>query len=123
MQDWLWKHLPEGIILALVGIAQFFGRREIRRYDNDRRELRAALVKHADRLALLEREQVTKDDFDELRSSMMASFENMVDRFEKKVDKMHGENQRTIRDNQATLQSIHTQVVDIWKYQASSGGN
>lgn len=112
LREFLTQHWPEGLIAAMTGLLTFFGRREIKRNDDWHKKHEARYDDHEDRIDELEADRVTRDDFDELRHSMMASFENMANRFETKVDSMHGEN----RD---MLKLIHGQVLDLWKHRAN----
>jgi hypothetical protein len=78
MKDWLVDHLPESLIAAMLSVIGWWVQRKLAR--NDAFEAR---------IAALERKTVTKDDFDELRESMNATFVNGgMQRLERRADQI-----------------------------------
>lgn len=115
-----WDEILRWAWLAATGLLAFFGRRELKRHDEERRAILASQEKLEERLRNVEKAHVTRDDFDELRSSMMASFTNMAERIEDRMGKMHDENRDSLRENRETLRDIHARVDDIYR---STSGN
>lgn len=101
LKEIITQHWPEGLVATMTGLLTFFSRRELKR--NDDRHLA-----HEQRLKQLEGEVITKNDFDELRSSMTASMTNLADGIDRRMSSMHTE-------NVDTLNRIHTRVDDLWK--------
>jgi hypothetical protein len=71
MKDWLIAHLPDPILTAVFAVVGWWMQRKVARSE----ALEA-------RVAALEQQRVTKDDFDELRESMNATFTNGIERVE-----------------------------------------
>lgn len=76
-KNWLLQHLPESITTLIAGFIAWLARRAIAKVDAQE-----------DRIAALERSTVTKDDFDELRESMNATFTNGIERVERRTDEI-----------------------------------
>lgn len=76
MKDWLAAHLPESVVTIIAFVTAWFTQRGAR--------LRA----HHKRIQKLETERVTREDFDELRESMNATFTNGMDRLERRTDEI-----------------------------------
>lgn len=110
MWEFISEHWPKGVFVAAMGITTWFTRREIHRNDEDHKEIERRL----NSLEEAERNHVTHEDFDELRTSMMASMVNMSDRMEKNLNRMHDANSQT-------LDRIHTRVDDLWKNTHAGG--
>lgn len=77
MKDWLVDHLPESLIAAMLSVIGWWVQRKLAR--NDAFEAR---------ITALERNRVTKEDFDELRESMNATFVNGMQRIENRTDQI-----------------------------------
>jgi hypothetical protein len=71
MKDWLLDHIPGSIAAFLATLVGWLAQRAIAKVDAQE-----------DRIAALERKTVTKDDFDELRESMNATFVGGMQRLE-----------------------------------------
>jgi CTP:molybdopterin cytidylyltransferase MocA len=77
MKDWLIAHLPDPILTAVFAVVGWWMQRKVARSE----ALEA-------RVAALEQQRVTKDDFDELRESMNATFTNGIERVERRTDEI-----------------------------------
>jgi hypothetical protein len=77
MKDWLFDHLPESFVGLIVTVMGWLAQRAIAKVDAQE-----------ERIAALERKTVTKDDFDELRESMNATFLNGMQRLELRQDQI-----------------------------------
>lgn len=77
MNDWIIEHLPESIAGIFVSVVGWFAHRAIGKVDAQE-----------GRIAALERKAVTKEDFDELRESMNATFINGMQRLEARQDQI-----------------------------------
>lgn len=101
MWDFIVEHWPKGVFASAMGLAAWLGRREIKRNDDDHDDYDV-------RIKEVEKRHVSRDDFDELRSSMTASMVNLSERMENNMNRMHDQ-------NSDTLNRIHTRVDDLWK--------
>lgn len=79
MEQWLRDHWPEGLVLAVLGLLRWLGVREVNRVDK-------AIEDHEERLGVLEKDHITREDFDELRSSLTATITNTAERAENRLD-------------------------------------
>lgn len=77
MKDWLANHLPESIWTAFGGLILWFAQRAIAKVDA-----------YEARIASIERVAVTKDDFDELRESVVAQIANNQTRTEDRLERI-----------------------------------
>lgn len=77
MKDWILDHLPESIVAAFVGLVGWLAQRAIRKVDAQEA-----------RIALLERDSVTKETIDELRESMTSSITHAFARVETRTDEI-----------------------------------
>ena len=77
MKEWLLEHIPESIAAFLVTVVGWMAQRAIAKVD-----------RQEERIAALERDRVTKQDFDELRESMNATFTHGMDRIERRTDQI-----------------------------------
>lgn len=107
-KEFVAQHWPEGLLATMTGLLTFFSRRELKRNDERHEEAKALHDAHELRLRELEVVTVTRDDFDELRSSMMASMVNLSSTINANMNRMHDE-------NVGTLNRIHARVDDLWK--------
>lgn len=76
MKDWLAAHLPESVAALLAVLTGWFTQRGNR------------IRSHARRISKLESDRVTREDFDELRESMNATFTNGIERVERRTDEI-----------------------------------
>jgi hypothetical protein len=77
MAPWLAQHLVELLIAGLLGLAIYNLRRLVTEQDD-----------HGKRITALETNRVTRDDFDELRSSLMATATQNHERVEQRLDRI-----------------------------------
>lgn len=77
MKDWLANHVPESVVAFILAIVGWFAQRAIAKVDA-----------HEARIASLERVTVTKDDFDELRESVVAQIANNQTRTEDRLERI-----------------------------------
>lgn len=102
MWEFITEHWPKGVFLSAIGLTGWLSRRELKRNDDDHKDL-------DERLQTIEDKPfVTADVIDELRSSMTASMVNLADRIEAKMDRMHDQ-------NTVTMDRTHARVDDLWK--------
>lgn len=100
MNDLLdWKTVAISLLGILMGLLGWIGRRELKRAEVTQQD-------HASRLGVLERDRVSRDDFDELRSSLTASITVGVERLENSVEKRHQENRDDMTELRADVRTL-----------------
>lgn len=77
MKEWFLDHIAEWFFAAFGGLSLWLVNRSVKKVD-----------RLDERLTLVERKTVTKDDFDELRESMNATFVNGMQRLEARQDQI-----------------------------------
>lgn len=94
-----WKNAAIALLGALVGLLGWIGRRELKRAEMTQQD-------HASRIGVLEKDRVTRDDFDELRSSLTASITGGYERLENSVEKRHQENRDDMTELRADVRTL-----------------
>jgi hypothetical protein len=77
MIQWLQEHLPESMAGLIVGLVGWYARRAIHKVDEQE-----------DRIALLEAQQVKREDIDALRETFDLTLTRSLSRIEKRQDEL-----------------------------------
>jgi hypothetical protein len=102
LTELVWKAV-EALGLALGAVFAWFVKRDVNRFDK-------ALEAHTMEIGELQRDRVTRKDFDELRSSLTAAITHGFDRAEEKIDKRHDENGERHRKTDDDIQYIRERL-------------
>lgn len=90
-----WKNAAIALLGAIVGLLGWGGKRALQRQ-----------AEHQQRIEALERDRVSRDDFDELRSSLTASISVGIERLENSVEKRHRENRDDLAEIRADVRTL-----------------
>lgn len=100
MDDWFQSHIQQGgflgiLALCLYTLVRWLFKREVERWEKDREAEKKRVDDHESRLRDVESDRVTKENFDELRESMMATYTNAHQMLERRID----ETRKDIRED------------------------